>query len=193
MAAGIPASSSTRGQVTLTNAICHSQHPMAALFHVAFKISAVTLYILCDVLGLDFVLSFVMLVLLLSFDFWTVKNVTGRLMVGLRWWNNIKEDGSNEWVFESHRGTREVEALDWRIFWGGLFGSFLTWGFLLVIAVIKFNFQYMLIVAVALALSGANVVGYMKCNSDAKKNVGKFVAKNLGSAMLSTMMTGAAS
>jgi hypothetical protein len=38
---------------------------------------------------------------LLASDFWTVKNVTGRLLVGLRWWNNIKDDGENEWVFES--------------------------------------------------------------------------------------------
>ncbi len=28
-------------------------------------------------------------VLLLAFDFWTVKNVSGRLLVGLRWWNEV--------------------------------------------------------------------------------------------------------
>ena len=25
----------------------------------------------------------------------------GRLLVGLRWWNDVKDDGSNVWVFES--------------------------------------------------------------------------------------------
>uniref|UniRef100_A0A7S1CQ60 Golgi apparatus membrane protein TVP23 homolog n=1 Tax=Bicosoecida sp. CB-2014 TaxID=1486930 RepID=A0A7S1CQ60_9STRA len=173
-----------RSQVTLTNAICHSSHPVAAFFHVAFKIAAIVVYIL----GLDFVMSFVVLVLLLSFDFWTVKNVTGRLMVGLRWWNHIKEDGTNEWVFESHKGTREVDALDWRIFWGGIFGGFAVWAFLLVIAIIKFNFQWMLLVIVALALSGANIYGYLKCNTDAKKQVTGFVTKNLGAAVMSTML-----
>ncbi len=49
----------------------------------------------------NFILSFVVIILLLAFDFWTVKNVSGRLLVGLRWWNEIKEDGSNEWIFES--------------------------------------------------------------------------------------------
>ena len=49
----------------------------------------------------DFIFTFVVIVLLLSFDFWTVKNITGRLLVGLRWWNEIKEDGSEEWIFES--------------------------------------------------------------------------------------------
>ena len=44
---------------------------------------------------------FITVILLLAFDFWTVKNVTGRLLVGLRWWNRVKEDGSSEWVFEA--------------------------------------------------------------------------------------------
>jgi hypothetical protein len=52
-------------------------------------------------LFVNFVGVFIVEILLLSFDFWTVKNVTGRLLVGLRWWNEIKEDGSSEWIFES--------------------------------------------------------------------------------------------
>jgi len=39
--------------------------------------------------------------MLLAFDFWTVKNISGRLLVGLRWWNEINEDGTNSWLFES--------------------------------------------------------------------------------------------
>ena len=42
-------------------------------------------------------------VLLLAADFWTVKNITGRLLVGLRWWNKVNDDGSSEWVFESRK------------------------------------------------------------------------------------------
>ena len=41
--------------------------------------------------------------LLLAADFWTVKNITGRLLVGLRWWNKVNEDGTSEWVFESRK------------------------------------------------------------------------------------------
>ena len=43
--------------------------------------------------------------LLLAADFWTVKNITGRLLVGLRWWNKVNEDGSTEWIFESRKVT----------------------------------------------------------------------------------------
>ena len=27
----------------------------------------------------------------------------GRLLVGLRWWNNVDEDGKSQWVFESRK------------------------------------------------------------------------------------------
>ena len=47
------------------------------------------------------VLLFVIIVLLLAFDFWTVKNVSGRLLCGLRWWNETGPDGQSVWVFES--------------------------------------------------------------------------------------------
>lgn len=49
----------------------------------------------------SFITSFVFIVLLLSADFWTVKNITGRLLVGLRWWNYIDEEGKSIWVYES--------------------------------------------------------------------------------------------
>jgi hypothetical protein len=49
------------------------------------------------------VTSFVVIVVLLSIDFWTVKNISGRLLVGLRWWNYVDEDGESHWVFESHK------------------------------------------------------------------------------------------
>jgi len=42
----------------------------------------------------------VLSVLLLSADFWVVKNVSGRRLVGLRWWSNVAEDGETKWVFE---------------------------------------------------------------------------------------------
>jgi len=49
----------------------------------------------------NYVISFVIITMFLAFDFWTVKNISGRLLVGLRWWNEINEDGTNSWLFES--------------------------------------------------------------------------------------------
>ncbi|RKO85509.1 hypothetical protein BDK51DRAFT_1527, partial [Blyttiomyces helicus] len=109
-------------------------------------------------------LSFVIIILLLSFDFWTVKNVTGRLLVGLRWWNEIREDGSNVWVFESREVcNRVVNATDSRVFWTALYVTPVAWVVLGFIALIRFKLDWMPIVVVAIVMSVANVVGYTKC------------------------------
>ncbi len=75
-----------------------------SFFHVFFRASAIIVYLLLSsVISDHFIELFLVIVLLLSVDFWVVKNVTGRLMVGLRWWNKIEEDGSSVWVFESKK------------------------------------------------------------------------------------------
>lgn len=50
-----------------------------------------------------------------SMDFWTVKNITGRLLVGLRWWNFVDEDGQNHWKYESAKVSQLVMMKDWGI------------------------------------------------------------------------------
>jgi hypothetical protein len=81
------------------------KHPYVTFFHLAFRVSAVVVYILCGLFGNSFITSFVIVILLLSVDFWTVKNITGRLMVGLRWWNYVDDNGESHWVFEARKRT----------------------------------------------------------------------------------------
>ncbi|XP_041072627.1 Golgi apparatus membrane protein TVP23 homolog B-like isoform X3 [Carcharodon carcharias] len=79
------------------------RHPVACFFHLFFRISAIIVYLLCEFLSNSFIACFVTITLLLSCDFWTVKNITGRLLVGLRWWNQVDEDGKSHWVFEAKK------------------------------------------------------------------------------------------
>jgi hypothetical protein len=53
----------------------------------------------------------VLVVVLLALDFWTVRNVSGRTLVGLRFWNQVDDDGGSFWVFES-RNVRYLELLE---------------------------------------------------------------------------------
>jgi len=113
------------------------------------------------------VLVCVLCILLLAFDFWTVKNVSGRLLVGLRWWNYVKEDGATEWVFESAEDQSEISDLDRRVFWWALYAPAGAWGLFLFLAVIQLKVQWLIVIGAALALSGANIVGYTKCSKEA--------------------------
>lgn len=154
-----------------------SQHRTACFFHLAFKVSSILIYLMANFFN-NFVLVMVTCVMLLAFDFWTVKNVTGRLLVGLRWWNEVKEDGTNVWIFESKPDNRSIHPQDSFIFWSALYITPIIW-FIFGLGTLTGSFQYLLIVFVALTMSGANVVGYWKCQKDAGRKITQFIAQRL--------------
>ena len=39
------------------------------------------------------VITFILVTVLGAIDFWTIKNISGRLLVGLRWWSEVDEKG----------------------------------------------------------------------------------------------------
>ena len=147
---------------------------MIALFHLFFKSMALFLYIFGGYFTSNFIIIFVLCVIFLAFDFWTVKNLSGRLLVGLRWWNKIKEDGSSEFIFESLQDMSDITPLDTRVFWWGMYVTILSWGFLLFIAVIKLNIQYIPLILAAISMTGANIWGYMKCSADSEQKLKLF-------------------
>ena len=157
------------GAMALVSTFQQTKSPITVFFHLIFKLSAILVYILFGWFSSSFVLTFVLCVILLAFDFWTVKNITGRKLAGLRWWVNTMEDGSNKWVFECVLDPATIDPVDKRIFWAGLFASPAAWLALLLLAIFKFNLQWMLIVAVALALNVANFYGYWLSSSAANR------------------------
>jgi len=96
-----------------------------------------------------------LLILLISIDFWTVKNVTGRLLVGLRWWNTIDDEGNSHWIFEN-RFNRDLNndhslkmsdqihenTADSTIFWTALVIAPILWFILLLVTLFRLNVQW---------------------------------------------------
>lgn len=119
----------------------------------------------------SFVSVFVIATVLLAMDFWTVKNVSGRLMVGLRWWSEVIEDGSTIWRFEAHEGNLQSTSLDIAIFWVGLFVPAVVWVFFGVGLILRLSFDWLLLVTVALTLNSANIIGYVRCKKDAASRI----------------------
>lgn len=70
------------------------------MFSVFKQAGALAFYILSALFFDSFVIIFVVTVLLAALDFWVVKNVSGRILVGLRWWNEIDDNGESVWKFE---------------------------------------------------------------------------------------------
>lgn len=74
--------------------------PTIILLFALVQATALVFYILSTLFFKNFVVIFVITVVLCALDFWVVKNVSGRILVGLRWWNEIDEAGESVWKFE---------------------------------------------------------------------------------------------
>jgi len=169
--AAIATTSQTTGIVQTI--LAESSHPTALIFHLLFRTAAIGVYMFSwIILGNSFILPFVLTVLLLAMDFWTVKNVTGRLLVGLRWWTEPKADGSTAWIFESKPSNSfRPNPVDSRIFWWSLYLFPAVWSVLGLIALLRLQLSWLIVVGMAVMLSGTNLVGYTKCDKDARKKL----------------------
>ncbi|KAG1930028.1 Golgi apparatus membrane protein TVP23 A [Pimephales promelas] len=123
------------------------------------------IYLFCEFLSRSFIANMVTIILLLSCDFWTVKNVTGRLLVGLRWWNQVDEDGRSQWMFESRSeaSKKVVSNSESRIFWFGLIVCPVFWGFFVFSSLLSFNIKWLAVVIMGVVLQWANLYGYVRC------------------------------
>eukprot|EP00483_Globobulimina_turgida_P011265 UN11287 len=149
-------------------------------------VTYVILLFLGDRIEDDFVICFIVVILLVAFDFWTVKNVSGRLLVGLRWWNEIKEDGTSAWIFESlaAEDKYKINQLETLIFWVSLFGAPVVWLVFLIIAFIPPQPDNLVIVTLSLVLSCVNIVGYVRCARDQRKQLTTFAQKYATTALV---------
>ncbi|KAI8973213.1 FAM18B [Mycotypha africana] len=154
------------------------------------RLGALLSYLLGSIFTDNFTLVFVVTILLLSFDFWTVKNISGRLLVGLRWWNEIQPDGTNKWVFESASPSRINNAADTRLFWWTLYGTPVLWALFAFSCIMTLKFSWLIIVAIALALNLANVYGYTQCDKDAKSKWAQNMATRTALGSLGSTATG---
>ncbi|NXL89776.1 TV23A protein, partial [Alectura lathami] len=155
------------------------RHPLATFFHLFFRVSAIVTYLFCDWFSNSFVACFVTILLLLSFDFWSVKNVTGRLLVGLRWWNQIDEDGRSHWVFEAKRvstiaASTEAEA---RIFWLGLIICPVIWTVFFFSTLFSLKLKWLALVIAGISLQTANLYGYIHCKLGGQKSTSRVASK----------------
>ncbi|NWR32399.1 TV23A protein, partial [Tachuris rubrigastra] len=158
------------------------RHPLATFFHLFFRVSAIVTYLFCDWFSNSFVACFVTILLLLSFDFWSVKNVTGRLLVGLRWWNQIDEDGKSHWVFEAKRvstiaASTEAEA---RIFWLGLIICPAIWTLFLFSTLFSLKLKWLALVIAGISLQAANLYGYIHCKLGGQKTISRVTSRLFG-------------
>ncbi|MCJ1361250.1 Golgi apparatus membrane protein tvp23 [Acarospora aff. strigata] len=149
-----------------------SSHPITLLCFLGFRISSVLVYLFGLIFTNNFVLIFILTILLLATDFYYLKNIAGRRLVGLRWWNEVNTStGDSHWVFESSgsssdpSSTRVINATDSRFFWMALYVQPLLWVALAVVAIVRLsNPIWLSLVVIALILTVTNTLAFSRCD-----------------------------
>lgn len=114
--------------------------------------ASLLVYLLGLLFTSNFILIFIITILLLASDFYYLKNIAGRRLVGLRWWNEVDpSSGDSHWVFESapqpnEPGGKLVNATDKRFFWLALYAQPALWVALAVVAVVRLEFIWLTLV-----------------------------------------------
>ncbi|KAF2442533.1 golgi apparatus membrane protein-like protein tvp23 [Karstenula rhodostoma CBS 690.94] len=169
-----------------------SSHPITLLTYLFFRISSLLTYLFgLRLFTSNFVLIFIITILLLATDFYYLKNIAGRRLVGLRWWNEVDTaSGDSRWVFESaDPETREQNATDKRFFWIALYAQPVLWILLAVVALVSLEFIWLTLVAIALVLTLTNALAYSRCDKFSHATgfaYGSGLARNLASGMVSS-------
>ena len=76
---------SNKKQSKLPSMCGDSAHPLVALFHVAFLIGCVFLYIALPIIFKPMT-AYILIMVAAAIDFYFIKNIAGRLLVGMKWW-----------------------------------------------------------------------------------------------------------
>ena len=119
--------------------------------------------------------------LLLAADFYYLKNIAGRRLVGLRWWNEVDNSeggkGGGRWVFESQdrstTGTGDGEggagvgqnATDKRFFWLALYVQPVLWIVLGILVIVRLrSVIWLVLIVIALVLTITNMLAFSRCD-----------------------------
>lgn len=150
-------------------AMVQPSRPYICLLHIFFKVTAVLSY-----LFLGFVYNSNMIQFLVSFgsmmvDFWITKNLTGRLLVGMRWWSDEDDESSESGAhkellfYESYDADLNFHSFDTSIFWGGMVGSCGFWLFVALGKVLSLDLLWGMVTVTGLLLNWTNLKSYYKC------------------------------
>jgi hypothetical protein len=148
-------------------------------------------------------MSFICVIILASADFYTTKNISGRILVGLRWWSEIDEDGEEDWIFESVDDNHTGNSADSFIFWTSLIVSSIVWFFIVIKDLLSFEPFWMSACIICFLMNSLNLWGYYKCKKGNKlfphslehrAKVQQFTVStysNIASKVFSTLVSGA--
>ncbi len=162
-------------QNKLKDALSASNQPGTCFAHLLFKAAALGMFIFCALFfPTDSNVNMIILFLAVT-DFWIVKNVTGRRLVGLRWWSEVNEKLEDDWQFECHLDTANINPFNSKCFWRGQILYCLITTVLLGLLVLSFNQTAFIRLSFMFIGGGVNLYAFYKCSKQQKVQVKKLL------------------
>jgi len=159
--------------ISITNFYKKSSNPIVSLLTVLFKIISIFLFLTMNLFISTESYTIITVIIFGSIDFWYTKNISGRILVGLRWWNQIKSNGQEVWIYES-KNEQDLNKINSKIFWDSLYINTFIWLGLSIWELIRFKFMWGSLTVIMLILSGTNLFSYLKCSDLQRKNIVEF-------------------
>jgi hypothetical protein len=152
-----------------------SAHPCVITWDLILKIAPIALYIVASFLPNSLIIRLSCITILAAIDFWFTKNISGRVLVGLRWGRVVHEDGEEEFIYETKRNELKNNPVDSKFFWGLLAVSFVIWLVFLFFNILALT--NLMIILIPVSLLGCNLYSFYKCSKVQQDNVKNFVNK----------------
>ena len=165
-----------QNKTSFTNFYRNSSHPIICLLTFIFKLAAFVIYIIISFFTKQKGLVYLSVILLGSVDFWITKNVSGRFLVGLRWWNEVKKDGKEVWIYEIKNEKAEATS-DKSVFWTSLYVNGGGWAILFLFKLITLSITNAIIAFTMLIFAGINLYGFFRCSKEQQGKLNKLGTK----------------
>ncbi len=169
-------------------AVQGSAHAGALLAHTLVPASALAFYLLGGVAVSSFVGHALPVVLLQLAAFWITKNVSGRLLVGLRWWS-----APSGLSFEHRPAPYAPRLADRQLFWALLWAPAVLWPLLGLASAMRLSPSWLAVDACGAFLAATNLASYRRCathagaRSRASPSASVIANRILGSAIASAI------
>ncbi len=180
--------------ISITNFYKKSSNPIVSILTVFFKFLSIFLFLFMNLFVSNESYTIITVIISGSIDFWYTKNISGRILVGLRWWNQIKSNGQEVWIYES-KNEQDLNKINSKIFWDSLYTNTFIWVVLSFWELIRFKFMWGTLTVIMLILSGTNLFSFIKCSELQRKNIvefskrfGKKIVKDVGKEVIANQL-----
>ena len=162
--------------ITITNFYKKSTYPMISLLTVLIKLASIISFFLFSIfLSNEAIIMFIVVLIGLC-DLWMTKNISGRFLAGLRWYNLLKSETNTEiWVFEGKK-ENDSNMINRSIFWYSLYINDIIWIVLFIWEFIRLRFDWSFICLILIIFSFTNTYGFYKSSKIQQKGT-KFLIK----------------